>query len=174
MTSEFGAGGAFPKPSHRRRQVVVNRGFQFKYAFIMFVLFGLAAFMVWWEIYNSFRSLIGQGLIQDPAAVRMVSDMGRIVLYKVMIALAIVWFLSLLLSHYLAGPIYRIQACLKLLKEGDLVHRARFRPHDELKSLAANYNEAVDALHVRIKAINEAAARGSVDKIKQITEEFKV
>src|SRR5688572_1769437 len=101
MKTEFGAGGAFPKPGHRRRQVVVDRGFQFKYAVIMFVLFGLAAFMVWWEIYNSFRSLIAQGLIQDPAAVRMVSDVSHVVLYKVMIALAIVWFLSLLLSHYL-------------------------------------------------------------------------
>ncbi len=174
MAKEFGAGGAFPKPAHRRRQVVVNRSFQFKYAAIMFVLFGLAAFMVWWEIYNSFRSLIAQGLVQDPAAVRMVGDVSRVVLYKVMIALGIVWFLSLLLSHYLAGPIYRFEACLRLLKEGDLVHRARLRPHDELKSLATIYNEALDGLQARLKAIHEAATRGSVDKIKQITEEFKL
>ena len=136
MRRESGAKDAASSGPTRRRQVVIKRAFQFKYAIIMFALFSLAAFMVWWEIYNSFRSLIAQGLIQDPAAIRMVSDMSRVVLYKVMIALAIVWFLSLLLSHYLAGPIFRLEACLELLKDGDLTHRVRLRPHDELKRLA--------------------------------------
>lgn len=164
--------------AHRRRKVVIKRGFQFRYAMVMFALFALAAFMVWWEIFHSFRSLVEQGLIQDPAAIRMVSDASRMVLYKVMVALGLVWFLSLLLSHYLAGPIYRFEACLQLLKAGDLVHRARLRPHDELKSLAAIYNESVEAIQVRIKAIRDAArggdAKTAIERIRAIADEFKV
>jgi methyl-accepting chemotaxis protein len=91
-----------------------------------------------------------------------------------MVALGIVWFLSLILSHYLAGPVYRIEQCLKMLRNGDLVHRAQFRPYDELKSLATIYNEAVDALQSRIRSLQEALSRGHVEKARQITEEFKI
>lgn len=179
MKSDDGGDKPAPaRPTFRRKTVVIKRGFQFRYAMIMFALFGLAAFMVWWEIYNSFKSLMDQGLIHEPAAVRMISDVSSVILYKVLIALAIVWFLSILLSHYVAGPIYRIEACLKLLREGDLVHRARLRPHDELKSLAAAYNEALDSLHTRVRAIKDAAAggdaRAAIDKVKSLSDEFKV
>jgi len=182
MKSDESASGekpGTPRPTFRRKTVVIKRGFQFRYAVIMFALFGIAAFMVWWEIYNNFKSVMDQGLIREPAAIRMVADATRVVLYKVVIALGIVWFLSILLSHYIAGPIYRFEACLKLLKDGDLVHRARLRPHDELKSLAAAYNEGLESVHQRVRAIKEAAASGgdaraALDKVKSIANEFKV
>ncbi len=181
-SDEFASGNkteASTRPTFRRKTVVVNRGFQFRYAIIMFLLFGVAAFMVWWEFYNNFKSVMDQGLIHEPAAIRMVSDAGRVVLYKVLISLGIVWFLSILLSHYIAGPIYRFEACLKLLKDGDLVHRARLRPNDELKSLATAYNEGIGSVHQRVRAIKDAAsstgdARAALDKVKAITDEFKV
>jgi methyl-accepting chemotaxis protein len=181
-SDESGAAGGKAAPpaktTFRRKTVVVNRGFQFKYAIIMFALFGVAAFMVWWEVYTNFKSLLDQGLIHEPAAIRMVSDVSRLVLYKSILSLGIVWFLSILLSHYVAGPIYRFEACLRLLKSGDLIHRARLRPHDELKGLAAVYNEAIEALQARVGAIKVAAtggdARSAIDGIKKIADEFKV
>ena len=170
---------ALNRPAFRRKKFVVKRGFQFKIAVIMFSLFALAAFMVWWEVFNSFEGLIKQGLVHDPAAIRMVGDVSRVVLYKVILALAIVWFLALLLSHYLAGPLYRIEECLKLLRDGDLAHRARLRPHDELKGLAAVYNDGVEAIQKRVKAIKEAASdtgdpRSALNRIQAIANEFKI
>jgi methyl-accepting chemotaxis protein len=165
-------------PPIRRRKVVVKRGFQFRYAGIMFVLFALAAFMVWWEVFHTFRSLTADGVITDPAAVRVVGNMSRTVLFKVAAALALVWFLALILSHFLAGPLYRFEACFRLLKGGDLSHRANLRPHDELKSLAVDYNGAVEALQARVKAIRDAAhgadSRTALEKIRAIIAEFKV
>jgi methyl-accepting chemotaxis protein len=178
--SQEPAGSARPttgQPTYRRRKFVVNRAFQFKYAAIMFVLFALAAFMVWWEVYTTANDLIGQGLIHDPAALRMVHDITHVVFYKTLIGLGLVWFLSLLLSHYLAGPLYRFEACLKLLRDGDLTHRARLRTHDELKGLAGLYNECLDRLQARVSAIREAA-RGSdprnLEKIRSLTDDFKI
>lgn len=168
-----------PRPVFRRKKFVVKRAFQFKIAVIMFALFSLSAFMVWWEVFNSFEGLIKQGLVHDPAAIRMVGDVTRVVCYKVILALVIVWFLALLLSHYLAGPLYRIEECLKLLRQGDLVHRARLRPHDELKGLASVYNDSVEALQKRVKAVKDAAsekgdARSALDRIQSLINEFKV
>jgi len=174
------AAGARPtRPMFRRKKFVIKRAFQFKIAVIMFLLFTLSAFMVWWEVYSSFQDLIRQGLVHDPAAIRLVSDMTRVVLYKVIIGLVIVWFLALLLSHYLAGPLYRLEECLKLLRGGDLVHRARLRPHDELKGLAAVYNDSVEAIQKRVKAIKDAAsqsgdARSALERIQALVNEFKI
>lgn len=178
MTSHASPAPSEPGRSYKRRRVVVNRRFQFRFAAVIFLLFGLAAFMVWWEIYNSYNSLIDQGLVKDPAAVRMIRDVSKVVGVKVGVALAVVWFLSILLSHYLAGPIYRLEACLKLLQDGDLLHRARLRTHDEFKILASVYNDALESLHMRIKGMKDAArmndARASLDKIRAILNEFKV
>src|SRR5690348_8453117 len=102
-------GGARP---YKRRRVVVNRAFQFRYAMIILALFGLAAFMVWWETYESLRGLTEAGLIQDPQLLSLLSKINHVVFVKVGIALGMVWGLSVLLSHYLAGPLYRIEATL--------------------------------------------------------------
>jgi methyl-accepting chemotaxis protein len=136
---------------NRRRTLLIKRGLQIKYGLISLGLFATAAALVWSEFYNGFRIVTEQGLL-PPAAVELFNWLARILLIKVFIALGLVWSLSIVLSHYLAGPIFRIEESLRLLKAGDLVHRVHLRDKDELQGLAAAYNEAIESLRGRVEA----------------------
>jgi methyl-accepting chemotaxis protein len=152
----------------RRRTLLVKRAFQIKYGLISIGLFAMAAFLVYWEFYYGFHAVVRQGLIVNPTAVSMFDALSRLLLIKVFIALGLVWSLSIVLSHYLAGPIYRLEESLKLLKAGDLGHRVRLREKDELKSLAAAYNEAMDSLQDRVESDREVI-RDVVSRLETLT-----
>jgi methyl-accepting chemotaxis protein len=151
-TADMASSAATLRPRFARRTLMVNRSLQVKYGLIGLGLFSMAAFLVWWEFYNGFHSVLQQGLISSHNAVPVFDALGRLLLIKVLIALTLVWSLSIVLSHYLAGPIYRLESSLKLLKAGDLVHRVHLREKDELKDLASAYNEAIASLQSRIEA----------------------
>ena len=168
MNEDVIAGAAAIRPQARRRTLMVKRALQIKYGLISVGLFAMAAFLVYWEFYYGFHSVVRQGLIRNPAALSMFDALSRLLLIKVFIALGLVWSLSIVLSHYLAGPIYRLEESLKLLKAGDLGHRVHLREKDELKSLAAAYNEAMDSLQARIESDREVI-RDVVVKLETLT-----
>lgn len=156
------------RPGYRRKTLLVKRAFQIKYSLVSLALFGAAAFLVWWEFYNGFHHVVDQGLMGSEQAIRIFDGLGRLLLIKVFIAMGLVWSLSIVLSHYLAGPIYRFEASLKLLKAGDLVHRVHLRDKDELKELAAAYNEAIESLQGRIEA-DQDVIRDVISKLETLT-----
>ena len=162
-SSEGNLAAGAPARSYKRRKVVVKRGFQFRYAMVVLALFVLAAFMVWWETFQSLRGLADVGLIRDPQILQLLHDINKVVLTKISIALALVWFLSVLLSHYLAGPIYRIEVGLNALRSGDLIQRMHLRRYDELKPLAVLFNDTLETLRGAVReqrqAVEDAAER---------------
>jgi len=62
---------------------------------------------------------------------------------------------ALLISHRVAGPLYRMQKLAADVKEGDLTVRFKLRRDDELKEVAAAFDNMVRALE---GAIFEASA----------------
>ena len=59
-----------------------------------------------------------------------------------------VWFLSLLYSHRIAGPLFRMRMYMDMLSEGKDVPPIQFRKHDEFKELA----ESLDKLKNNLKS----------------------
>ena len=63
--------------------------------------------------------------------------------------------LALFLPQKLAGPIYRVQKNLEVIREGDLTEHVVLRRNDPLTDLAASMNEATAGLRTRIQEIKE-------------------
>lgn len=145
------------KPPYKRRIFLIQRSLQFKYAVITFCLFGLAAFMVWWETYQGISGLSRDGLISDPVVMAWLRQITKIVFGKIVISLALVWILSILLSHYVAGPIYRFQKSLETLRDLDLSKRVHLRQKDELKNLQNVFNEALDRIEYSVRKDRDKA-----------------
>jgi methyl-accepting chemotaxis protein len=59
---------------------------------------------------------------------------------------------SLIASHRLAGPIYRLGRELDRIAEGNFSIRIRFRKKDRLQSLAESMNKVLDAFEQRLKS----------------------
>jgi len=154
--------GVKKNPGFKRRKILIKRSFQIKSALIMLVLLGAACFMVWWETYHSLTGLSREGIIKDPALLVMLGKISKIVLVKAGLFLGVAWILSIALTHYIAGPIYRFEKSFEALKSGDLTHRIHLRKGDELKFLGSSFNETMGSLQENIKSdrlLVEAVAR---------------
>lgn len=74
-------------------------------------------------------------------------------LITMVVALIIVATVFLIISHRIAGPIYRFEQTLNAYKDGDLSIRVHLRKHDELKDLADAFNGMGENLNQKMKEI---------------------
>ncbi len=71
-----------------------------------------------------------------------------------------------LLSHKIAGPMYRFEAAMKQIEEGDLASVIRLRENDQLTDVLDSLNRMASALGQRLTRIKKAAneARDLLDR----------
>lgn len=74
-----------------------------------------------------------------------------IVLACCAIAVILLWWHMLILSHRLAGPIYRLEKDLQDIAKGNFSIRIKFRKKDELKSIAEGINKILDEMEKRVE-----------------------
>ncbi len=81
-------------------------------------------------------------------------------------------FLSIYLTHRLAGPLYRIEKSAKEMAEGNLALRIRLREKDELKDLAETLNQVAKNLDQTLQTIGEHDAVAQ-EALARLTDTFK-
>ncbi len=105
-------------------------------------------------------------------------------LISLLVLLGFIAWGSIFLSHKIAGPLYRFDATLQGIKEGNLAMRIQLRKFDEAQFLSDRFNETIETLDftfARLKNIireNEAnpehmktRLREELSKIKTSAEE---
>ncbi|MDP8230389.1 MAG: methyl-accepting chemotaxis protein [Candidatus Gorgyraea atricola] len=73
-----------------------------------------------------------------------------VLVFGIMAAVLISWR-ALILSHRLAGPIYRLEKDLQDIAKGNFSMRINFRKKDELKSIAEGINKILDEMEKRLE-----------------------
>lgn len=58
---------------------------------------------------------------------------------------------TLAVSHRVAGPLFRLEKSIRVVQDGNLVHRVQFRKGDELPHLRDAFNGMLDSLHARVR-----------------------
>jgi methyl-accepting chemotaxis protein len=76
--------------------------------------------------------------------------------------------LALFLPQKIAGPIYRLEKSLKLIRKGDLTEEVMLRKHDTFKDLALLVNDTTADLRRRVQDIK--AIQQELDEIIQTLE----
>lgn len=64
--------------------------------------------------------------------------------------------LTLLVSHKIAGPIYRLEKDLEVIGQGDLTVNIRFRSRDQIHKLAESFNQMTQDLNGKARGIMDA------------------
>jgi len=154
------------KPQVKRKNYLISKAFQFRYAgIILFVMF-FVSWVTGYTIYYTGWLLMGEKLANVYPQGRLMSIMSTInttLLIRLFLITPIVILVSILLSHRIAGPIYRIQKYLKEVAKGDLSARLHLRKDDELQEFAACVNEMTDDLNNRINKIKGLVNTASID-----------
>lgn len=134
----------------KRRTIFIKKNLQFKYMLLIVfcVLTGLAimAFELTFtldEIFDKYPVLI-QPLYDN--FLPIVSGF----IYKIVIYILFVILISSILSHKMAGPVYRFEQTCKAIANGDFSQRVHLRKGDQLTDLQKEFNKMMDRVEAEI------------------------
>jgi len=168
----------------RRRSYVSKPNFQLKLTIIFMLVVTIVANLVGGICYLFISEQVGAFLQQNPDALPGL-DMemvARFLIPKILLAeaisLCLVFILSILITHTIAGPVYRLERVAEEIGRGNLSIVTRLRPKDELKELADAFNAMTDGLVDRLRGIRkaveaaEASDDGDLADVKAALDEF--
>ncbi len=137
------------RPRFKRKQFIVARGFQLKYAGIILLLMFLTAGFCSYAIYYTTMISFGEKLASVYPQGQLVSIVNLVnfrILVSILVISPLVGFLGIYLSHKIAGPIYRIEKSIGGMVAGDLSSHITLRRGDEMVTLADSVNRLTDSL----------------------------
>lgn len=130
------------KRIYKRKTKLIKIGLQFRFMVIVLLLMFLTGIIVAWGTYCLDRAIVYQ-LVE-------VNIFKQLMAGWVLLLLAIGIGFSILVSHRIAGPIYRFEKVLDRLAKGELDYNVSIRKKDELQELAQKFDKAVQYLRQEI------------------------
>jgi methyl-accepting chemotaxis protein len=141
-----------------RKQYLIDRRFQLKWAGRIFLLLFMVSFVVGWAIYyavwdattSQLKGLVAQGVLSQsqilPVSSTIKSSIAFALLSRSAAILLILSILTIFLTHRIAGPIFKIKKIVRLVRGGQGSERIFLRKRDEFKDLAEDLNALLDHL----------------------------
>ncbi len=169
----------------KRRQLYINKEFQFRFIFKFFLILILGgAISIGLTLFNTNDSLTttymnSKLVIQNTSLAIMPSVIYTTLITTFVIGLVVI-MVTLLVSHKIAGPMYRFEKDIKRIAGGDLKFRIRIRKSDQFQEIALSLNAMIEALSNRVSAIKKdaddfAGENESGDRVRNaINENFKL
>lgn len=154
------------KPLLERKTYFIKKSFQFRFI-LKFCLIILAGLLVSTGIFFLFSSTMdtltstfqGSRLVVKETSFAVLPS----VIYTNLITLGLITVaaivVTLLVSHKLAGPLFRFEKDLKEVGKGNLAKRVGLRKQDQLKDFVGSLNEMIDNLHTKVLDIRSEIAQ---------------
>ncbi len=165
-----------PKPRpYQRRNYYIDKDFQTKFILKFCSLVAFGSFMIvglidWWARHSTTVG-IANGRVAVYTTVEYFKPlMVQAVFVEIVIVTLAAIVMTLLFTHKIAGPLYRLKVMLGALGTGDLSSSMRLREGDQLQKVAEAYNEAVEKINGKIKKAKNAS---SLDEVKNTLNTFK-
>lgn len=134
---------------HKRSTYIINKNFQYKFTGMAIFFVALIAAVYPLIFHQTFSSLIGN-LQSQNLDVKNIADLKskilniHLVLHLIFTILIGIYFI--IVSHRIAGPLYKLNMYLQNLKETGSIEKIKFRSNDYFKEIEVSYNEAMDKL----------------------------
>jgi signal transduction histidine kinase len=128
----------------RRRLVhyLVNKNMQLGVTVRFMMVSILFALFIGFEVYLSIWPVVSEFVPKEVMHLVRRQVLVRTALFLIPIILVIASF-TILISHRVAGPLFRIQRTIDDVVRGEDVQDIKLRKKDELKGLAAKVNELI-------------------------------
>lgn len=140
-----------PKPAFKRHVIFIKKRLQLHYMLLMVicVLCGLA--IMAFELCVTLNELFDTyPVLMQPMYDRFL-PIASDFFYKIAIYVLLVIIISAILSHKMAGPVYRFEQTCKAIAKGDFSQRVRLRQGDQLVELQDEFNKMMDEVEKRLK-----------------------
>ena len=182
---------------YKRRIMIVYPEFQFRFIrriAILAVLIVVASLLLLTIIYSfslDIQTAIIQplplSLLENPLPIEeprtILSILLPVIIICVAVTLAVTLTFGIVMSHRMAGPLFRIRREMKEMGEGDLSGEIRLRKNDDFESFARDVDGLKRRWRSHIEKLNaivgeldseEATGQGSaLSRLKEILASFK-
>jgi hypothetical protein len=140
--------------TYRRRQFLVNRRFQFEFAFFLALqaaipifLFGTSLYIVNKLYLTSFQILVGSDVLPDFHINEVLTFSVYAILALLAVSSIILFYFGIRFSHHVAGPLYKLEKTVEKLARGEKAEPLHFRKSDLVNGLADKFNILIEELN---------------------------
>ena len=145
---------------YKRSIIIINKKFQFKFAFFVCTwIFALSMIypIVIYNIFEFFLKHISEGhtgVLTPDKINALESQVIKILGVIQIVFLGITFILTIFLSHRIAGPLYKLRKGMEEVAKGNFDLRISFRKNDNFKELADTFNDMTQAIGLN-KGLNK-------------------
>jgi methyl-accepting chemotaxis protein len=144
-----------PAPKFKRRNYYINRKFQTRFVVIFLLILivsgcisaGLTLFSTQKTLTSTYD---GSGLAIKKTSFAIMPSVILTTVITVAATGLVVLVVTLLISHKIAGPMFRFEQDLQGIANGDLQKKIQIRDGDQFGGVATNLNAMVESLHARV------------------------
>ena len=129
---------------------IVKQEFQHKFSIFVLAAFSLIIFINWMVGKLMINHMLEMGLIDAQQGGVHLNTLNQIVVKSSCLGLIVLYGVTLFYSHYIAGPIYRIEKVLEKISTGDISMQVNLRKYDEFKEVGELLNQALIGLRGKI------------------------
>lgn len=161
-------------PSYQRKTHLIKKEFQIKFI-VKFCLIVLAGVILSTALLFFFsQDTLTSSFDHSKLVIRKTgSAILPAVIYTNLITLGVVSiitiFVTLYISHKIAGPMFRFEKEIQTIAQGDLCKKIVLRKQDQVKEMADSLNQMVKSLHDKVNEIYL-----EIDILQQSTKEQHV
>ncbi|HOI42614.1 MAG TPA: methyl-accepting chemotaxis protein [Elusimicrobiales bacterium] len=143
------------KPAFQRKTILIKKGLQYRYMALITMSVLVAFLIVGLDLIWTLSKFVNERPMMQPMLEEMAS-MGPLFLIKMLMYMVIVLIMSAVVSHRMAGPIFKFEKSCATLAEGDLTYRVWLRKGDHLEDLQEQFNNMAGSLQQSVKEAKEA------------------
>lgn len=152
----------------KRRTILIKKNLQYRYMALILASVLIGFLIVGLEISWTLSRILAEHPMLQPL-LDYVTGMLPLFLMKTGIYLGIVLIVSGVISHRMAGPVYKFEKSAKAIASGDLTHRVFLRKGDQLTELQDEFNNMIAEIQSRVKNDRDTA-RAAASRVEKIAE----
>lgn len=141
-------------PQFKRRTIFIKKNLQFSYMtlIILSVLAGLL--IMAFELTFTLNDIFDKYPVLLQPIYDTFPSIAFSFIYKIIIYVIFVVLISAIISHKMAGPVYRFEQTCKAIAKGDFSQRVHLRKGDQLMDLQDEFNKMMDRVEEELKKKN--------------------
>lgn len=93
---------------------------------------------------------------------------------KIAVLVIVIFLSSILISHKMAGPMYRFQKSAEAIRDGDLSVNFHVRKTDEMRDMSKTLDSMLQSLRKDIKEAKKYAEDGKIEGVKLALSKYKI
>lgn len=141
----------------RRRQILVDRKIQFRYAFLTILFALVTALVTGSTVFFTIFNLLGEKLATVYPQGRLIPILQQAYfafLMNILFILPVLFLASVVFSHRFAGPLPKIEEAIRRIGDGYFDVQLHTRKTDELVHLASVINETAKKLKQKYSSVS--------------------